>query len=198
MSENKGDIEDLISAFGSTNQHIRLQAIQSSEARTDPRYISFLIAELQNEPVLCAAAIDALGEARNAQAIEPLTVLINTAEDISLRTRAVRALRQIGGPSAVNALADVLHNPMPQVRRATIVALGKFRGERSLALLISALSDVDVRVRISAILTLGELGDKRAVSPLMEICRYEVSDAEQKQIQEYVAYAIRRIYEQSI
>lgn len=65
---------------------------------------------------------------------------------------------------ALLALADA---PCPQVRAASIYALGEVRDERAVPALIARLGDEDKAVRRISARALGKIGDAAAVEPLI-------------------------------
>jgi HEAT repeat protein len=85
----------------------------------------------------------------------------------SRRYGAAFALKELGSPAAIGALARALDNPNQQARLQVVFALGQLGDVRAIEPLIVALHDSDDGVRIAAIKALGNLGDVRAVEPLV-------------------------------
>lgn len=69
------------------------------------------------------------------------------------------------GSEAMKQIRSLVGGQMAERYHAT-VALGKLRDPSSVAPLIEALEDTDVRVRVGAADALGDIGDSRAIGPL--------------------------------
>lgn len=120
----------------------------------------------------------ALGEIRDPRAIEPL---IETFKDRSysvvvIGDPAVESLAKIGTP-ALPSLRTALRDPEPIVRESCARVLGKMgaAAKDSVPELIVALNDADERVNTSAKFALGDIGDERAVEPLIQALSGESS-----------------------
>ncbi len=79
------------------------------------------------------------------------------SEDADVRLGAIAALTEYG-EDAVPILATGLDDKDPEVKRVTIVALGRIGGQKASAALSETLSDTDKRMRIWGILALGSAG----------------------------------------
>lgn len=98
------------------------------------------------------------------RAVPPLIDALR-AEDAKTRRYAAWALGQIGDPRAIPALINILDDPHEKVRWDTTVALEKF-GKVAVPLLIDALRQGSVRIRISAANALGWLMNPAAIDAL--------------------------------
>lgn len=109
--------------------------------------------------------VHALGKLGDARAVPALIV---TAQDVepSVRLKSVYALGQIGDAQAIDALVARLADPAEEVRWTAREALHGFGG-KSLPRLIDALAAESVHMREFSASLLGELGDERAVEPLI-------------------------------
>jgi HEAT repeat protein len=123
----------------------------------------------------------ALGKIRDERAIAPLISACNlTADDgTPLYYLIVPQLAQFGVealPQLVTALTDRTQDVF--IRAAAAWTLGRLEEPSVLELLIERLKDINEssQVRSHAASGLGELGDKRAVAPLMEILSQETDE----------------------
>lgn len=114
---------------------------------------------------LRADAAKALGEMKDARAVEPL---IGALKDSEWRVveRAGEALEKIGAP-AIEPLISALKDSKWMVRVYAAGALGGIGDARAVEPLIAALKDSKSSVRIFAAVALGNIGDARAVEPLI-------------------------------
>jgi len=127
--------------------------------------VNDLVQQLKNEDLLIRLnAIMALGETRDARAVEPL---ISTLRDESCACTAATSLVKIGKP-AVEPLIAALKDEKPIVRRNAAMALGGIKDVSAVKPLIFALKDKDLTVRWNAAKALGEIKDASAVEPLIE------------------------------
>ena len=109
-----------------------------------------------------------LGRMGDDRAVAPLAHAMMDANR-EVRKTAARALGEVKAPGAVQALIGGLRHEDTYVREAAADGLGKLRASVALEPLIAAVSDRDIRV--SAILALGEIGDRRATGRLIEVLR---------------------------
>ncbi len=109
-----------------------------------------------------------LGQTRDPRAIEPLIDALQD-EHIGVRGAAANALGTIGDQSAVPYLKPLLKHPNPQLVVWAAFALTRLGHDR-FNLLVQALKNLEVDVRRSAVLAMQQLGDKRAIEPLLTVC----------------------------
>ena len=118
---------------------------------------------------LAVPAADALGEIRNPRAV-PLLITALGDEDWKLRASAAEALGKIGDPRAAQPLIAILVDSQWDVRSAAGKALDKI-GARAFDPLVAALKNGGALgaagVRYYAAKALGQIGDARAVEPLI-------------------------------
>ena len=109
-----------------------------------------------------------LGQVGDARAIEPL---IETLEDenAAVQGAAANALGKLGDERAVEYLLPLLTHENRQLVVWVAYALTRL-GHDHFHILEDALADGDVAVRRSGILAMQQLGDKRAVGPLLAVC----------------------------
>ena len=95
-----------------------------------------------------------------------LEVGADTTADTRLRWVAIRALGQIKGVQAERVLLQLLSDPQPAIRSATLGALGDFASTEHVAKITKGLEDEAVIVRASAAEALGKLKDPTAIVAL--------------------------------
>jgi HEAT repeat protein len=116
----------------------------------------------QNDVIARLHAVKALGETKDARAVEPLIAVL---KDDKCGLQAANALAKIGQPS-VTPLCASLKADSPVARRNAAMALGKIKDSSTVKPLIAALNDEDLIVRRNAARALGEIHDNSAVEPL--------------------------------
>lgn len=91
------------------------------------------------------------------------------SKELTDRSDAIRGLKEIGDPRAVEPLMKVLSDENSNMRHEAADALGSLRDPRAEDVLIRLLAvDSDASVRFSAAHALGYIGDPRAVDVLLE------------------------------
>lgn len=108
-----------------------------------------------------------LGQAGDPRAIEPL---IDALQDdhVGVRGAAANALGNIGSAEAVPYLRPLLQDENAQLVVWAAFALSRL-GHDHFDVMTGALESDDVDVRRSAILALKQLGDRRAIGPLLAL-----------------------------
>lgn len=149
----------------------RLVAISAAAAQKSPMVVAPLVKLLDEEDAnLVVAACRALAQLKAEAAIERLRPLeSHPRRDVALA--AIEALEQIGAMPAVDAaLARLKLGDVRMDRLASIVRLGD---ERAVPALLAALeAGHEDHVVGTVARALGELGDRRAVEPLLGVMRY--------------------------
>ena len=108
-----------------------------------------------------------LGQTGDSRAIEPLIESLSD-EHVGVRGAAANALGAIGDQQAVPYLVPLLQDDNPQLVIWAAFALTKL-GHDHITTLFDGLQTEDVAVRRSAILALQQLGDSRAIAPLLAL-----------------------------
>jgi HEAT repeat protein len=122
-----------------------------------------LVQQLKSEDLIARLhAIKALGETKDARAVEPLIAIL---KDGKCGSTSVNALVKIGKP-AVEPLMTALKDENPIARRNAAMALGKIKDASAVNPLITALKDENPIVRRNAAVALGEINDTSATEPL--------------------------------
>lgn len=108
-----------------------------------------------------------LGQAGDPRAIEPL---IDALQDthVGVRGAAANALGVIGDDLAVPYLRPLLKHDNPQLVTWAAFALTRL-GQDHFDHIVTALNHPQVEVRRSAVLALQQLGDQRAIGPLIAL-----------------------------
>ncbi len=109
-----------------------------------------------------------LGQAGDARAIEPLIEALKD-EDVGVQGAAANALGALGDQSAAPYLFPLLRHKNRQLVVWVAFALTRL-GHDHFEILEEALKHRAVTVRRSAVLAMQQLGDKRAVGPLLARC----------------------------
>lgn len=97
-------------------------------------------------------------------------------KDIVVRTRAAKALGEIGDARAVESLIQTLKDEPRYVRGEAARALGQIGDKKAVEPLIQALKDkgaLNRHVRERAARALGQIGDEKAVEPLIQALRLD-------------------------
>jgi hypothetical protein len=131
--------------------------------------------------------IEALGEIRDPRAVDPLIALLSDRNN-EIRWEAALALGEIRDPRAIEPLREALHDADRYVRYGAAVALGQLGwsagnpeeyafllvgkqdwksllalGTPAVRALSLAAKDLEKSVRVSAVRTLGQIGDEKAI-----------------------------------
>lgn len=87
-----------------------------------------------------------------------------------VRSRALRALGELGDKRAVTAIVRLLDDPSPGIRQAAAQILGKLKSKSAVSALAMIAQDSDNRMMLqSVVMALGEIGDSDAVPALISI-----------------------------
>lgn len=130
----------------------------------DPQAVEPLIAAARNtddnpeQREARRAAIDALAKLGDRRAVKPLTALLTAAADRPNK-------RSIGSSAAM----EYTRSDCPDY--ALPLALARLDGAAAVEPLVQALAAKNWAVQLAAVEALGDLGDKRAVEPLIEFFR---------------------------
>jgi HEAT repeat protein len=128
-----------------------------------------LLDQLKNPAAyMCVIVVEALGDLKNAEAVEPLIDVLNDAEN-EVRRSAAKALGHLGAKWAAEPLIAALTDPEKRVRSSAADALGELGDGRAVEPLIAALNDANAEVRSNVAEALGKMRDARAVEPLIPL-----------------------------
>tara|TARA_B100000287_G_scaffold414336_2_gene446822 strand:+ start:73 stop:552 length:480 start_codon:yes stop_codon:yes gene_type:complete len=114
-------------------------------------------------------SVDPAPPASNGETVERLRdTLCNEEEKMFQRMRALFALRNIGGKSAVDSLADAFGSSSALLKHEVAYVLGQMQDDHAVPHLVERLEDLkeDVMVRHEAAEALGAIGNLTAMSTL--------------------------------
>jgi len=166
-------VDPLIVALEDEDELIRSLAAASLGEVGDPRAVGPLIAALKDDDAgVRAGAATALGEIGDVGAVDSLIVAVRD-EDWSVRLRSAEALGRLGDSRAVEPLAYLASKDEDaRVCEGAVKALGEI-GRPAVDALVDLLKLDDLEVRGMAASTLADIGDLRAVDPLIEAHEYD-------------------------
>ncbi len=131
--------------------------------------LSPLVIALQDDSIIVSrAAISALGDARNPQAIPHLKGILENKDKEELHAVTVKVLGEIGGRDIMPTILRALESSNDLVRIRAALALGEFRTDEIIPHFLKLLQDDNESLRAVAVSSLGLLGDGRAVEPLIK------------------------------
>ena len=174
----KRDVKKLIKALGYKDASVRTSAVRALGDLDDVQAIEALSAALLDDDKRVRGwSADALGKIGDVRAVEPLLVLLRGKdEDGWVRLRAADALGKIGDGQAVRPLMNALNDVDYKVREGAASALVKI-GSPAVEPLCAALKGDDHAGSFGALVALGNIGDVRAVEPLLMVLKDEDQDA---------------------
>jgi HEAT repeat protein len=160
----------------------RLTAVEALTLRTEPRVPEILqwVAAADADRDVMQAAVDALARVgvreHGPQGREATRALIALTAEPARRSAAIAALS--GLPARrIGDIAGGLRHPSPEVRVATVEALGRMKLPEASRVLETALDDATPSVRLAAVSELKRLGSRSAEKKLMAMARTD-ADAE--------------------
>lgn len=118
-------------------------------------------------------ALETLGK-RMPEAVEQ--VLSQVSEEGAHGVALATITAGVGGRGAVDRLQRLMSSDHPEVRRASVVGLGKLGGSRAKSLLVIGLADEDPDVQIVAAQALGRLRDDQGNIHVDELLQALASD----------------------
>ncbi len=157
---------------------IKLTIISSLGEIGDPKAIDPLIKSLKsNDRWIRRSAASALSRINDPRIIEPLVWHLSESNepDSEVRRSAAEALARLYPVSALDQLAQALHDSSLSVRLLAGVALGRI-GQPATEVLLKASQDPDTKVRDIAVATLGTIGGKLAKDELKKVLANENED----------------------
>ncbi len=167
----KPAVEPLISALRDNNPDVQRSAALALGELGDDLAVESLIEVLTDIDYRArSAAAKALGLIGDSRGVPALMVALRD-KDVTVRRRAANALGDIGDPRAIEALVWAMDDQDHIVGHSSIIALHNImrkQVDRSMDRLINDLYQANMKVRASAIVALGSLGDKRAIQHLIE------------------------------
>lgn len=186
-------IGPLRSAVKGERRAVRACAAMALGQIGDRGSVELLLAALADEkcPIRPYAA-RALGRIGDKRAVEPLLAALG--EPGQLRREAVDALGRLNDARAIKPLVAFLGDSTNDAGDAAVTALIPFR-QAAVEPLIAALADREPLARANACKALGEIGDYRAVEPLIPMLGEQ--GPRTKQVRRAALEALRRITTQT-
>lgn len=182
----KKDINGLIRVLSSRNPEIQASAVHALGSIGSDATDSLILALKKKNRNLRLGVIGALAGVKDSRAVLPLIDMTRNPGS-EIRWQAVIALGEIGDPTAAPAILDALKDTDKYVRYGSAISLVKLGhkpvnetewawyfagmqeweklselGSPALPPLENLLRDKDSEVRVKAVTTLGEIGDRHA------------------------------------
>jgi HEAT repeat protein len=120
-----------------------------------------------NAPRGHAAEIAKMAMDKNPSDKAALTKALSDADPLA-RRYAIYGLQRLGDAASAKDLIPLLKDPDLFVHRDAAIALGKFRSREAIPALLEALSADDVRLRVEAFITLGQIGESSTQGPILK------------------------------
>ena len=143
---------------------VREKAIALAARHVSPEVLGRFVGNDENA-VLRNSALSAL-ERQGPYAVPHLTALTLGA-NLEVAMFAVQILSRIKDPSTVQALLPLLEHGDSNIAQAAVEGLGGLKARDAVPGLLRLL-DADLWVQFAAVAALGEIGDERAVTPLLD------------------------------
>lgn len=155
---------------------IALRRLEAREAI--PKMIevleSHLVSPSQRDLPVVKTLVVALGDLEAAEAVPVLVRVIRGY--VGVRSLTAKALGKIGDPRAAEALIEALQDKKSRnLQLAALKSLGRLRHREAVPAVRQFLDAPDPRLRRTAALALGALGDRAAIPQLLEIARNDES-----------------------
>ncbi len=161
---------EIVAALQEPQPALRERAIALAARHLAPETLGRFVGDDENA-VLRNAALSAL-ERQGPYAV-PHLVSLSRGENPEVAMFAVQILSRIKDPGSAQALLPLLEHPDSNIAQAAIEALGALRAREAVPGLIRLL-DADLWLQFAAVAALGEIGDPRAVQPLLETISNEM------------------------
>lgn len=189
---NTGDLKALpllLKALEDKDENIRASAVEHlGNIRGNVSVINALTGVLKSKDIWVAyPAADALGRIGDAKAVD---ALVSVLPQKALREPVIRALGQIAEVSTLTSIVPFLNDKSKTVREETVRAIEQFfrkgvleeiivksvkgtLGNKAPNIFLPHTRSNKKEVKVAAILLLGLLKDKKAITPLFEISAEE-------------------------
>jgi len=156
--------EEIVAALQESQPILRERAIALAARHLAPETLGRFVGDDENA-VLRNAALSAL-ERQGPYAVLHLVALAR-GENAEVAMFAVQILSRIKDPGSAQALLPLLEHSDSNIAQAAIEALGALKAREAVPGLIRLL-DADLWLQFAAVAALGEIGDPRAVQPLLD------------------------------
>jgi len=161
---------EIVAALQESHPALRERAIALAARHLAPETLGRFVGDDENA-VLRNAALSAL-ERQGPYAV-PHLVSLSRGENPEVAMFAVQILSRIKDPGSAQALLPLLEHADSNIAQAAIEALGALRAREAVPGLIRLL-DADLWLQFAAVAALGEIGDPRAVRPLLDTMANEM------------------------
>jgi HEAT repeat protein len=161
---------EIAAALQEAHPALRERAIALAARHLAPEILGRFVGDDENA-VLRNAALSALE--RQGPFAVPHLVTLSRGENAEVAMFAVQILSRIKDPGSAQALLPLLEHADSNIAQAAIEALGALRAREAVPGLIRLL-DADLWLQFAAVAALGEIGDPRAVQPLLETIANEM------------------------
>ncbi len=161
-------VKPLIDSLKDPDQTVRSNVAYALGEIKDPKSIEPLIESL-NDPSYSVrmTTSQALGNIKDLRVVEPLIETLKDP-DYYVRSNAAYALGEIKDPKSIAPLIATLNDPNYNMRTDAIKTLRKI-GAASVEPLIEDMKNADSKTRHTSIFLLKEIGDPRAIRPLLSL-----------------------------
>ena len=164
-------VDALIEVFNDNDAVVQKIAREALKAIGKPA-VEPLAAYLRDDnPYICMVVIKLFGDIGDSLAVGYLIGVLKHFGSWQLRYEAAEALGKIKDPRIVGPLIEALNDRNARVREAAAKSL-KEVGEPAVEPLLASLRDENQDVCFKAIVLLGEIGDSRAVEPLVGVLKH--------------------------
>jgi HEAT repeat protein len=164
-------VNTLIAMLEDENNEIQMVAIAVLKELKDPRIVDPLKAVLvKGDPEIRLEVLNNIGLIEESWVVDALLIGMND-EEKDVRLTAVRELWFRGSSRTIEPLIDIIENKEedPDIRKEACRSLLTKKGNSAVIPLIKLLADENQDVRVYSIKLLGDIGDRRAVEPLINI-----------------------------
>src|SRR5204863_148394 len=156
--------DEIVAALQESQPILRERAIALAARHLAPETLGRFVGNDENA-VLRNAALSAL-ERQGPYAV-PHLVSPSRGHNAEVAMFAVQILARIKDPASAQALLPLLEHADSNIAQAAIEALGALKAREAVPGLIRLL-DADLWLQFAAVAALGEIGDPRAVQPLLD------------------------------
>ena len=129
---------------------------------------SLLLALAGENQIVSRAAVLALGETGNQEAVPHLEEILKDKNKEDLHPVIINSIGKIGGSGAIPILLQALENSNDLVRVNAALVIRDLRNEELLPHFLKLIKDNNESLRAIAASSLGLTGDKSAVPPLLD------------------------------
>jgi len=179
IARDDADLRILMEKLSDPDPDERVKALQVLGGRGDPRATEPILAALKDRKTAVRdAAFAALSELvaslKTKRDVKTLGMILRYPENI-IRQTAISALGDIPTAQSAEILVGELADPDARIQAKTLEALKKIDRPAAEPLMKSLKSD-DISVRINSVMLLGDIGEKGAVEPLIEMLKFHSDD----------------------